>query len=56
MADLVTDAVVYPEPLDAWLPEDIKQARAGVAACVCAWVCVGGGGGSRACVCARVGP
>lgn len=24
-ADIVTDAIVYPEPLDSWLPEDIKQ-------------------------------
>lgn len=23
-ADIVTDAIVYPEPLDSWLPEDIK--------------------------------
>lgn len=25
MADVVTDAIVYPEPLDEWLPQDIKQ-------------------------------
>ncbi|PRW60300.1 alpha beta-hydrolase isoform B [Chlorella sorokiniana] len=38
-ADIVTDAIVYPEPLDSWLPEDIKQelsepafAHAGMAA------------------------
>ena len=24
-ADIVTDAIVYPEPLDSWLPDDIKQ-------------------------------
>jgi hypothetical protein len=26
-ADLVTDAVVHPEPLDDWLPDSIKRVR-----------------------------
>ena len=27
VADLVTDAVLYPEPLDEWLPDEIKQVK-----------------------------
>lgn len=27
VADLVTDAIVYPQPLDDWLPQDIKQVQ-----------------------------
>lgn len=31
--------IVYPEPLDAWLPEDIKEVRsAGTATCMCSEV------------------
>jgi pentatricopeptide repeat protein len=26
-ADIVTDAIVYPEPMDSWLPQSIKEVR-----------------------------
>ena len=53
-ADIVTDAIVYPEPLDDWLPPDIRQAS-GLGWAGLGWAGLGWAGGCLSAV-GRDGP